>query len=266
MLKVRQVFDKYKIERRLGEGGFAIVYQALDTIEGVRVALKIPHGAMMDETALKSFRHEARLTAKLDHPNILPLKYACFIDGQFVIVTPMGEKTLADRLRSRMSFQTIMDYAEQTLEAVAYAHRRRIMHCDIKPENIILFPGNRLRLTDFGTAKVAIQTIRSSGTGTIGYMAPEQAMGQPSLRSDVFSLGLLIYRMLTGQWPEWPYDWPPPGHLRLKRRPQSDFVNFLRKAIDLRPRKRFSDADQMLASFRRIKTRALNFQARKKRK
>jgi serine/threonine protein kinase len=96
------------------------------------------------------------------------------------------------------------------IEAVAYAHRQRIIHCDIKPENFILFPDNRLRLTDFGIARVAQNTVAGSGSGTVGYMAPEQAMGKPSMRSDVFSLGLVIYRMLTGQLPEWPFEWPPP--------------------------------------------------------
>lgn len=265
-LKSRQKFDKFRIEGRLSESGFATVYQALDTIEGVRVALKIPHSGMLNEAVLQDFRNEVRLTAKLDHPHILPLKYATFIDGRFVIITPLGERTLADRLRSRMSLPTALNFAEQMLEAVAHAHRHRIMHCDIKPENMILFPNNRLRLTDFGIAKVALRTVRSSGSGTLGHMAPEQAMGKPSFRSDVFSLGLIIYRMLAGEWPEWPYHWPPPGYRRLRGRVHPDFIAFLRKSLEVAPHKRYCDADQMLVAFRRVKARTRRYLAAKRRR
>ena len=259
MLRARQKFGKYRIERRLGEGGFATVYQAMDLIEGIRVALKIPHSSVMDDEVLKDFRNEVRLTARLEHPNILPLKNASFINGHFVIVTPLGEKSLADRLHRRMSFEKILDFADQMLQAVAYAHQQRIIHCDIKPENMILFPINRLKLIDFGIAKVALKTVSSSGSGTLGYMAPEQAMGQPSFRSDVFSLGLIIYRMLSGRWPEWPYEWPPPGYSRMRGRVHPELLEFLRRALQIKPRKRFRDADQMLHTFRRIKPRALRY-------
>jgi serine/threonine-protein kinase len=258
LLKARQKLGKYRIERRLANGGFAVVYQALDTIEGIRVALKIPHPQIIDDEVLQDFRSEVRMTARLDHPNILPLKDASFIEGRFVIASPLGEKTLADRLMSRVSLPTALDYAEQMLHAVAYAHRSRIVHCDIKPENFIIFAGNRLRLTDFGISKIAAQeTIRASGTGTVGYMAPEQAMGKPSLRSDVFSLGLILYRMLAGEWPEWPFDWPPPGFARLRKQTHPDLIRVVRRAIALDPRRRYRDANEMLAAFLPAKEKAL---------
>jgi serine/threonine-protein kinase len=97
------------------------------------------------------------------------------------------------------------------ISAVSYAHECGLIHCDIKPDNFILFSGDHLRLGDFGIAKVSRKTIDGSGTGTVGHMSLEQAMGKPSARSDVFSLGLIIYRMLTGQWPQYPFIWPPPG-------------------------------------------------------
>lgn len=258
-LKARQKFDKYRIERKLNESPFASVYQAYDTIEGVRVALKIPHESMLEDGVLQEVHHEVRLTARLEHPHILPLKYAAVIEGRFVMITPLGDRTLADRLRSRMSLVTALDYAQQMLEAVAYAHRHRVMHCDIKPENMILFANNQLRLADFGIAKVALRTVRSSGSGTLGYMAPEQAMGKPSFRSDVFSLGLIIYRMLSGEWPEWPYDWPPPGYRRVRSRVHPEFIALLRRSLEVKPNKRYRDADQMLAAFLRIKRRTLRY-------
>jgi serine/threonine-protein kinase len=258
------MIGKYRIERRLGEGGFAVVYQAMDTIEGIRVALKVPHTQNVSDEVLRDFRNEARLNAKLDHPHILPLKDASFIDGHFVIVFQLGDKTLSERLRRRMAFKTALDFAEQMLEAVAYAHSLRIVHCDITPDNVILFADKHLRLADFGIAKVAQRTIKGSGSGTVGFMAPEQAMGRPSPKSDVFSLGLIFYRMLTGQRPEWPYQWPPPGHQRLRRRVHPDLIDFLRRAIEPDPRKRFRDGVQMLHVFRRVKKRALRYAAERR--
>lgn len=263
-LRARQRLGKYRIERRLGEGGFANVYKAMDTIEGIRVALKIPHAAHVTEEVLQDFRNEVRLTARLEHPHILPLKDASIIDERFVIAFPLAERTLDDRLRNRIALKTALDYLDQILDAVAYAHRNRIVHCDIKPDNVLLFSDNRIRLTDFGIAKVAQKTLRGSGTGTVGFMAPEQAMGKPSPRSDVFSIGLVACRMLTGHWPEWPFDWPPPGHARLKNRVHPDLVAWLKKSVDLDPRKRFKDADQMRNAFRRLHKKSLDFASRKR--
>ena len=256
-LRVRQRLGKYRIEKRLGEGGFARVYQAMDTIQGIRVALKVPHAPYVNDEVLSEFRKEARTTSKLDHENILPVTDASFIGDHFVIVFPLGERTLDDRLKRRISTEVALDIIEQVLSAVACAHRHRIIHCDIKPENVILFADGRARLTDFGIAKVAQKTIRGSGTGTVGFMAPEQAMGKPSLRSDVFSTGLLMYRMLAGEWMEWPFEWPGPGHTRLRSRVHTDLVDLIRRATEFTPRKRFADADQMLRAWLRLKPRVL---------
>lgn len=264
-LRARQKLGKYRIERRLNEGGFAVVYQAMDTIEGIRVALKVPFARNINENVLRDFRNEVRLAARLEHPNILPLKNAEFIGDYFVIALPLGERTLAERLQKRVSFRAAMNYSEQLLEAVAYAHREGIIHCDIKPENIVLFPGDQLRLMDFGIAKVAQKTVQGAGTGTLGHMAPEQAMGKPSTRSDVFSVGLILYRMFSGHWPEWPYKWPPPGFQSLRGRVHPELIALLRKSIEPEPRKRYRDADQMLAAFLRIKRKAQQHYARYRR-
>ncbi len=253
MLRARQRFGKYIIERRIAEGGFASVYQASDTIEGIRVALKIPHPHMMNEQTLANFRQEARMAAKLDHPNILPLKYADFIDDKFVIVTALSESTLEDRLQKRLAMQTAIDFSKQMLEASAYAHQQKIIHCDIKPDNLLIFPNNHLLLTDFGIARVALRTLQGSGCGTIGYVAPEQAMGKPSFQSDVFSLGIVMYRMLTGSLPEWPYVWPMEGFPRLRERVSESLIALIKRSLEVDASKRFSDAEQMLSSFCRIK-------------
>jgi serine/threonine protein kinase len=208
MIRSRQIVGKYRVERKLGEGGFATVYQAMDTIEGVRVALKIPCARYVDAAMLEDLRKEVRIVAQLNHSHILPLKNAEFIDGRFVLAFPLGERSLAERLQHRLSTRLALCFTEQILDAAAYAHQRRIIHCDIKPENMILFPGNQLLVTDFGIARVAQRTIQGSGSGTVGYIAPEQAMGKLSFRSDVFSIGLVSYRMFSGCRPEWPFSWP----------------------------------------------------------
>lgn len=257
MIRARQKLGKYQIERKLGEGGFASVFRALDTIEGTRVALKIPHPQFVNKETLEEFRSEIRLMAKLQHPNILGVRNADVIGGHLVVAFPLGDRTLAERLQNRISTSLALDFTEQILDAVAFAHHQKIIHCDIKPENLILFADNRLMLTDFGIAKIAQRTIRGSGSGTVGHVAPEQAMGQPSFRSDVFSIGLISYRMFSGHWPAWPFEWPPEGIKKVRGRIHANLIDLLKRSMEVNPRKRFRDADQMLNAFRRIKSRAI---------
>jgi serine/threonine-protein kinase len=265
-LRSRQRLGKYRVERRIGIGAFAVVYQAMDTILGIRVAIKIPHATPVTPEVLSDFRSEIRTTSRLEHRNILSLRDASIIDDRLVMVFQLGRETLDDRLRRRMSLDTALNFSEQILDGAAYAHRQRIVHCDIKPENVILFDGQQVRLADFGIAKVSQRTLHGSGTGTVGYMAPEQAMGRPSLKSDVFSIGLIIYRMLSGSWPEWPYEWPFAGAAKLRGRVHPDFVAFMRKAISLRPASRYRDADQMLSAFRRLRPRTVRYAKQRRRR
>ena len=252
-IRPRQSIGKYKVERQIGTGGFARVYAAMDMIEGTRVALKIPYEQHVDEDMLKLFQQEVRLVAKLDHPNILPLRNADIVDGRFIVATSLGRETLGDRMERRIGVEKTLHFAQQMIAATAYAHDYGIIHCDIKPENFILFEGDTLKLADFGIAKVSRMTIKASGTGTVGYMATEQAMGKPSMRSDVFSLGLIIYRMLAGAWPEYPFAWPPPkaSNLRTKR-VHPDMIGLIKKAIDPLPRNRFADAIKLETEFERV--------------
>ena len=261
MLRARSRIGKYRIEKKLAQGGFATVYHAWDTIEGVHVALKMPHQYIVTASMLAAFQREARLIAQLEHPNILGLKDASFIDGRFVIVSRLGTQTLSARLKHRVGLATALSYIEQMIEAVAYAHRNRIIHCDIKPENLILMADGRLALTDFGIAKVAQRTIAhtmiASGSGTVGYMAPEQAMGRPSAKSDVFAIGVLAYRILTGVLPEWPFDWPPKGRATLRRKAHPDLIDVLRKTMEPRPSNRYPDANALLRAYLPAKRKTL---------
>jgi serine/threonine-protein kinase len=248
-LRVNSRLGKYRIEARLEEGSYSNVYRAFDTIEGHRVALKIPHPHLADDDFLSDFRKEARLGARISHPNILSLKDASIIDDHFVMAYPLGEESLASRLTRRISSHNLELIIGQCLEGLAELHHHRIIHCDVKPENFILFPGPGVRLADFGIARIALRTIQASGSGTLGYMAPEQAMGKPSFRSDVFAMGLLLYRMLTGKVPDYPFKWPPPDHARLRRKARPAFIALIRKSLEVQPRKRFADAGRLRDAF-----------------
>lgn len=252
-LRARQMLGKYRIEKRLADGPRATVYQAYDTIHGVKVALKIPDPSVMDEDFLEEFKREARLAVRMEHPNVLPVQNACFIDDYFVIAMPLGIETLADRMTRRMSTELCLDYTRQALAAVAHAHSAKIIHCDVKPENFIIFPGNRLRLTDFGFSKIAVRSLKkASGSGTVGYCAPEQALGRPMFQSDVFALGLVIYQMFSGQLPEWPHTWPAPGYARIRSKLKPKVLAWLRKAIEFRPQDRYKNAVTMERAFNKI--------------
>ena len=265
-LKPRQMLGKYRIKKLIGAGGFAYVYAANDTIEGIDVALKIPLGQYIDQEMLDLFKQEVRLVAKLDHPNILPIKNADFIEDRFVVVTRLGDETLESRLGRRISVEKCLSLFEQMIGAVAAAHECNVLHCDIKPDNFILFGGDRVMLTDFGIAKVSRLTFQGSGTGTVGHMAPEQAMGRPNKRSDVFALGLIMYRMLSGAWPEYPFEWPLPGASNLRKKfVHPDLIRFIRKSLSARPSARFVDAVQMEEKYEEVYEVALRNLKRKRR-
>ncbi len=255
-LKRRQSLGQYRIDRHLATGGFAHVYGATDTISGLKVALKVLDPGGHGDT-LEELKHEVRIASRLDHPNILGIRTAGMVEEQFVIVSPLAEESLDARLSRRMGRQSVLDIAEQLLAALAEAHSQRIVHCDVKPENVLLFPEGRARLADFGLARFALRSIDASGSGTVGFMAPEQALGKPTLRSDVFSAGLVIYRMAAGAVPEWPFEWPFPGAERVRRGYRREFIQFLQRAIEVDQRKRFASCVPMYREFLRIKRRAL---------
>lgn len=253
-LRIGMRLEKYRLQKRLGEGGFATVYAAMDTVEGRQVAIKIPDDRYISNAqSMDDLHREVRIMARLDHPGILQLKDARQIGDRFLMVFPLGEESLADRICRRMSRVLVVDYLVQMVDAVAYAHERRVLHRDIKPENFILFPDRSVRLTDFGLARIQSGAAHVSASGTLGYMAPEQAMGHPTYRSDVFALGLVMYRLLSGELPEYPFEAPLPGYNRLRRGVAADLVALIRKAIDPTPRKRFRDAVAMSNALAKIR-------------
>jgi len=254
LLKARQKIGKYRIVSRIASSHVADVYAAMDTIQKQKVALKIPH---LDEDGDdREILHEVQVATRLKHPNILSVLNASYIGERFVIAMELGEQSLADRLERRIATSRAVNLAGQAIDALAFAHEHKIIHCDIKPENYIIFPGDQLKLSDFGFAKVSLRTLKASGSGTIDYIAPEQAMGRPKFQSDVFSLGLVIYRLFSGKLPEWPFEWPLAGYDQLKSRVRPEFITLLKKCIQLDPGRRYANAMQMQADFARLKSHA----------
>ena len=250
-LRVRSRIGKYRITRRLADSAFGLVFAATDELEGVHVALKVPHEKPDGGLDLDAFKREVRMNARLDHPNILSIKDASILEGRLVIVTRLGEEALSDRLTRRIGVALGLDLSRQILAGLQHAHERRVIHCDIKPDNFILFPGGVLRLTDFGIARLAMRNrnLRGSGSGTVGYMAPEQAMGQPSFRADVFSAALVIWRILSGRLPEYPFRLPLVGTDRMRARVPIGLRELLLRNLSVDPRKRQKDAVAFHHSF-----------------
>lgn len=243
-LKRSQRLGKYRLEKRLGIGGYSEVWKARDCVEGTWVALKIPQindGRRDNQIVLK----EVRLVSQLRHPNILPVKNADIIDGYAVLATELSVGTLADCSKP-MSLRRILSINLQVLEGLAYAHSKRLVHCDVTPGNIFLFPNGRAALGDFGIClKIKGRMKTTDDFGTPGYVAPEQAYGKPTYRSDCFAVGLILYEYLTGTLPRWPFKWPARGHPRLCERTSPEFVRFMKKALIVDPAKRFAGAKQM---------------------
>lgn len=244
--------DKFRLDAKLGQGGFATVWRAYDTIEDRDVALKIPEAEHSDESARREMIKEVRIMAGLDHPGVLRLKDAREIGDHFVLVFPLGEETLHDRIGRRMTRATRVDYLRQMSAAVAYAHSRHVLHRDIKPENFIVMDGGRICLTDFGLARIGRGAHAVSASGTLGFIAPEQAMGRPTYQSDVFALGLVAYRMFAGTLPEYPFEAPLPGMGKLVKDLSPALVRWITRAISLKPADRFDDGVAMDAALRRI--------------
>ena len=250
-LRVGARLGKYKLTRRLGQGAFARVYAAFDTIEQRHVALKIP--TIPDQERLDDAMREVRVMGRLDHPNILGLRGADIMEGHLVLSFPLGSGTLEDRLMRRIGRRKTLDFTRQLLEGLAHAHGAKVVHRDLKPDNVIVVD-DRLCISDFGAARNSCRTRYGTSVGTVGYMAPEQGLGRSSPRADVFSMGLILYRLTTRQLLEWPFEWPGPGAARLKRWPRA-WSTFLQGALQLHERKRYADGEKMLAAFSKIERR-----------
>ena len=216
MLFRGQILGKYKILAPLGSGGFGAVYLAQDTWIDKKVAIKVPHRQALDFGELLK---EPRLLATLNHPNIVSITTAEKQDNVFFIVMEyVAGETLEHIIATRgaLDLPLALDYTCQISNAVDHAHRQNVIHRDLRPANVLVSETNVLKVADFGTSRFL--EIAAHGTTVIGsppYMAPEQFKGQAVFASDIYSLGVTMYQMLTGALP---YETPSPAELeRLMR-------------------------------------------------
>jgi hypothetical protein len=236
---------KYRLERRLGRGGFAEVWKARDAVEKRDLALKITHRDGVEEFGRDAIELEARIASRLRHPNIATARNADWIDGRFIIATDLAESNLADCKRIRRSSRLALQVVRDVAAGLSFAHQNKILHRDVKPENILIYADGRAALADFGASKFAKgagQTFTEAGT--LGYMAPEQAYGRPRYSSDVFSLGLIAYEQLTGILLSWPFEWPPQRHERFEAKVASPLRSILRKAAEFDPSHRYKNGQE----------------------
>lgn len=209
-------FGKYTQIHKIGEGGFGEVYRAVDTKLGRPVALKTPHHELLRDPAFATqFRHEAQLAAQLDHPNIVRIyNIGNLPDGApFLEMELVEGRSLADLIKEkrRVTPPEALPVIEGVCAALQEAHSRGIVHRDLKPQNILIRQSDgRVLVTDFGLAKATESSFQASLSssnvvvGTFRYMPPEQAnhqLGEPGPRSDLYSLGCILYEMLTGRAP-----------------------------------------------------------------
>jgi serine/threonine-protein kinase len=203
--------DRYRIERRLSEGGMATVYLAEDLKHKRKVAVKVLRPELAAVLGAERFVQEIETTAQLQHPHILPLFDSGEADGFLYYVMPYIEgETLRDKLNreKQLSIEQAVKITTEVADALDYAHRHNVIHRDIKPENVLLHDG-RPMVADFGIALAVSaaaggrMTETGLSLGTPHYMSPEQATAQKDLtnRSDVYSLGAVLYEMLTGDPP-----------------------------------------------------------------
>jgi serine/threonine protein kinase len=209
----------YEILASLGAGGMGEVYRARDPRIGREVAIKVlPRGLSADSDHLRRFEQEARATGTLNHPNLLVIfDFGTHDGGPFIVSELLDGSTLRDVLSAgRLPLRKVLDYAVQIANGLAAAHEKSVVHRDLKPENIFVTRDDRVKLLDFGLAKLVIsetaakshaQTERQGTNpgmvvGTAGYMSPEQVRGSAvDHRSDIFSFGIVLYEMITGIQP-----------------------------------------------------------------
>jgi eukaryotic-like serine/threonine-protein kinase len=210
------VLEQYEILSPVGAGGMGEVYRARDTRLGREVAIKVlPEFSNTDTERLRRFEQEARAAASLNHPNIFAIYELGIHDGVPYLVSELLEgETLRVRLaHGALSLRKAVDYGVQIANGLAAAHEKGIVHRDLKPENLFVTKDGRVKILDFGLARIAHQNafVASHGTaatlsesgmvvGTVGYMSPEQVRGEPAdHRSDIFAFGVVLYEMVTGQ-------------------------------------------------------------------
>lgn len=259
------VDGRYRALKRLGSGGMAEVWCAEDEVLGRRVALKLLGGRFAEDPEFRErFRREAQSAAGLTHPNIVGIfDRSEWAGTPYIAMELVDGQTLKEIVQERgpLPPDIAVGLTEQILRGLAYAHRRGIVHRDIKPQNVILDPEGEAKVADFGIARAANSEMTQAGAmvGTVQYLSPEQAQGIPvDRRSDLYSAGVVLYELLTGQVPfegEAPISIAlkhvnerpvPPGQLRPGIPPALEAV--VLRSLEKDPNLRFQSAEEFIAA------------------
>ena len=263
IMKGQKISDRYQIIKSIGEGGMANVYLAYDTILDRNVAVKVLRGDLSsDEKFVRRFQREALAASSLTHPNIVEVYDVGEVNGEYYIVMEYIEgkhlKNLLKR-RGKLTLSEAVDIMLQITDGMAAAHDSYIIHRDIKPQNIMILENGLVKITDFGIAMAmnATQlTQTNSVMGSVHYLPPEQASGQGStLQSDIYSMGIVMYELLTG---ELPFKGDNAVEIALKhlKEPIPDIreklpnvpnsiYNIIKRATAKNPKNRYNDAREM---------------------
>ena len=255
--------NRYHLLNRIGEGGMAVVYRAYDQALDRVVALKVLRQGYGDDAAfLAHFQREARAAANLDHPNIVTV-FDVGQDGDwhYIVMEYVEGHNLKDEIRDEAPFRVgrALDIAIQVCAAVGHAHRAGVVHCDLKPQNVLVAANGRVKVTDFGIARARSSAPQGEAEvvwGTPQYLSPEQAAGEPpTSASDVYAIGVILYEMLAGELPFTAEDArtlalkhlqeePPALGARNPRVPPH-VAQIVRHALSKNPAKRYHTADQL---------------------
>ncbi|MGI8623980.1 MAG: protein kinase domain-containing protein [Solirubrobacteraceae bacterium] len=264
------VDDRYTIVSRIGSGGMADVYCAQDAQLGRRVALKVLHRRFAeDQDFVERFRREASAAAGLQHPNVVQVYDRGELEGTYSIAMELLEgRTLKQLVHEEgpLDPDRAIDITVQVLRAARFAHKRGVIHRDFKPHNVIVDAEGRVKVTDFGIARAGASDMTETGAimGTAAYLSPEQAQGHAvSASSDLYSVGILLYELLTGRVPfdaesavtialkqvsEEPV---PPRALNPAVSPELEDV--VLRALQKDPARRFADADEFVAALEAVR-------------
>jgi len=272
--KVDENIGPYHILEQIGEGGMGAVFKAYHPALDRYVAIKVIHPAFREEqTFIARFQREARVVARLEHPNIVPVyDYAEYKGLVYLVMKFIEGNTLKDRLAQRpLNLYEIFQVVDSVGSALAYAHSQGVLHRDIKPSNVLIGANDMIYLADFGLARIAhaeASTLSSeSALGTPHYVSPEQAMGRSNLdkRTDIYSFGVMLYELIVGQAPfssktgyaiihDHIYT-PPPFPRTLNPDVSESVEQVLLTALAKDPNDRFENVDRMVMA---LKTAWLN--------
>ena len=205
----KKLDGRYEIQELIGIGGMANVYKAQDLVEDRTVAVKILREEFLsNEEFIRRFKNESKAIAVLSHPNIVKVFDVCFSEKiHSIVMEYINGITLKEYIeqQKRVNAKEAVHFVVQILRAIQHAHDRGIIHRDIKPQNIMMLSNGMIKITDFGVATALNSTQltqTNSVMGTVHYLPPEQAQGKGStIRSDIYSMGIMMYELLSGSAP-----------------------------------------------------------------